>query len=529
MAPNVKGKVSGIWLYENSDAKPVRALIRFQGPKGKDYRLCHAVGQRWHFGGGVDLAPLYDLTEVIAKPVVVVVEGEKCSDILRRWLRQIDLPDIAVTTSIGGAKSANKTDWSPLAGKHVIIIPDNNEAGRNYADDVRSRLAESAATVAIAPLPFGPDAPAKADIADAIDDPGGALGVIRKSWSAEESRRWFFSLIDSALATAESEAESRASIRPEAAATQLQAARGWLARRLADGPVPSAVIIREANQAGFSKRTLDRTKVQAGIRSMRVGRGWVWSLTPRSADGKVAKGTNPEPTGPTKGKPAAAKIAKEATSEGVGNLQANDSNSVHSEGLHSKIANVHPFYIREKKKNLREEIQDREENRREIQNRLESPAHTREGDANAPSLSSHVPTPGIPDGEAENLTHRALSRPPGVPVVAAGKPIAVEWSGDLRLTGSAGRSLPLSACQDSPLTTIESREAPGRPLDERSQARTCGIYQPSWETHHEATSGLLDDFEVYLNRIFAAGSDQRTAIKCICHPPRVAWAKSGGR
>ena len=43
------------------------------------------------------------------------------------------LPDHVIVTSPNGAKSANKADWSPLAGRAAIIWPDADEAGRGYA------------------------------------------------------------------------------------------------------------------------------------------------------------------------------------------------------------------------------------------------------------------------------------------------------------------------------------------------------------------------------------------------------------
>jgi hypothetical protein len=67
--------------------------------------------------------------------VVFVVEGEKCADLLRKL-------GFVVVTSSHGSGSAAKTDWGPLAGKEVFLVPDKNSAGERYIDDVGKLLAE---------------------------------------------------------------------------------------------------------------------------------------------------------------------------------------------------------------------------------------------------------------------------------------------------------------------------------------------------------------------------------------------------
>jgi DNA primase len=58
-----------------------------------------------------------------------VVEGEKVVDAL-----QSVLPNCVVTPSMGGAQSAGKTNWRPLKDRQVIIWPDPDEAGSEYAE-----------------------------------------------------------------------------------------------------------------------------------------------------------------------------------------------------------------------------------------------------------------------------------------------------------------------------------------------------------------------------------------------------------
>ncbi len=60
-----------------------------------------------------------------------VSEGEKAADTAQRIF-----PDHVAVTSPGGAKAAGKADWGPLAGRRVVIWPDNDEPGA-FGDEHR--------------------------------------------------------------------------------------------------------------------------------------------------------------------------------------------------------------------------------------------------------------------------------------------------------------------------------------------------------------------------------------------------------
>ena len=69
------------------------------------------------------IRPLYNLPNINNADTVIVVEGEKCAD----YLNSLGL---VATTNIGGASvPPEKTDWKPLEGKHIILWPDNDDAG----------------------------------------------------------------------------------------------------------------------------------------------------------------------------------------------------------------------------------------------------------------------------------------------------------------------------------------------------------------------------------------------------------------
>lgn len=82
------------------------------------------------------LRPLYALSAITTQSIedrIIVVEGEPSAEALleRGYL---------ATTSSGGSSLAAKTDWSPLAGRRVLIWPDNDAAGAKYAILVKSIL-----------------------------------------------------------------------------------------------------------------------------------------------------------------------------------------------------------------------------------------------------------------------------------------------------------------------------------------------------------------------------------------------------
>lgn len=82
------------------------------------------------------LRPLFGLPELLAAHPTIpvyVVEGEPAATALRSigWV---------ATTSSGGCSIPEKTDWSPLVGRRVIVWPDNDEPGRRYAESVTEIL-----------------------------------------------------------------------------------------------------------------------------------------------------------------------------------------------------------------------------------------------------------------------------------------------------------------------------------------------------------------------------------------------------
>jgi hypothetical protein len=167
------GKPSDQWTYHDIHGKPVGKIVRWDSPDGaKDIRPIALHLNGWRIEGMPVPRPLYRLPELANAERVFVVEGEKAADAARSI-------GLVATTSPHGAASTGKADWSPLAGKECVILPDNDDAGRKYADDVAAAL--SALTppaqvriVDLATLPDGSPMPAGSDIVEWIAGHGEA-------------------------------------------------------------------------------------------------------------------------------------------------------------------------------------------------------------------------------------------------------------------------------------------------------------------------------------------------------------------
>ena len=161
------GPRSQDWTYHDADGQPVGVIVRWDLADGKkDIRPVSRHGDGWRIGGMPEPRPLYGLPDLAGAARIYVPEGEKATDAARAI-------GLTATTSPHGAQSADKCDWSPLAGTEVIIMPDNDEAGERYADDVTAILRKlvPAPTIKVVRLP---DLPEAGDIVDWVEGHGEA-------------------------------------------------------------------------------------------------------------------------------------------------------------------------------------------------------------------------------------------------------------------------------------------------------------------------------------------------------------------
>ncbi len=126
----VAGRYVAKWPYQNQDGGECFWMLRFDLTKGgKTYRPIHRNGNRYVLGDPPGLLPLYGLLNLNGQDRVYLVEGEKCADAAR-------FIGLTAVTSAHGAESPDKSDWSVLAGREVVILPDADDAGNRYATGV---------------------------------------------------------------------------------------------------------------------------------------------------------------------------------------------------------------------------------------------------------------------------------------------------------------------------------------------------------------------------------------------------------
>jgi hypothetical protein len=140
----------------------------------KDFRARRPNGAGWTWTlDGTRRVP-YRLPELrLTKPgaLVLIVEGEKDADRLAGL-------GLNATTNLGGAGKWRAGYNEPLAGRDVVILPDNDDPGRRHTQGLAASLAGLASRVRIIELP---NLPPKGDVSDWLDAGGSRddlLGLI---------------------------------------------------------------------------------------------------------------------------------------------------------------------------------------------------------------------------------------------------------------------------------------------------------------------------------------------------------------
>lgn len=191
-----RGRPEAVWRYRTPGRDGVEQLLglvyRFRSSDGGKEILpcCYAEhletkAREWRWLAFPAPRPLYIPRERWAhdppdnQRPVLVVEGEKCADAAAAVFQDID-----VCTWPGGSKAVEKTDWSLLAGRRVIIWPDCDaqtdkegallpeaaQPGIKAAERIAVllRALEPSAHVKILALPPPGECPSGWDVADAI-------------------------------------------------------------------------------------------------------------------------------------------------------------------------------------------------------------------------------------------------------------------------------------------------------------------------------------------------------------------------
>ena len=156
--PKRKTHIVAQYDYRDEAGNVLSQAVRYEPKDFKQRRPDGKGGWTWSVNG-VRVVP-YRLPELLVEPAqpVVVAEGEKDCDNLAR------IGVLATCNACGAGKwTAEHSEF--LRGRRIIVLPDNDEAGRNHAQQVARSLHGIAASVQIVELP---DLPAKGDVSDWI-------------------------------------------------------------------------------------------------------------------------------------------------------------------------------------------------------------------------------------------------------------------------------------------------------------------------------------------------------------------------
>jgi putative DNA primase/helicase len=159
-----KQEPEAIYQYQDAFGKLLFEKLRYPGKRFLQ-RKPAANGRGWEYALGDIKKPLYRLPEVLVANFVIICEGEKDAD----TVRALNLNNrgkswfVAATTNFDGAEKWRDEYSVFLAGKWVIILPDNDERGRAHAEQVARSVYPYTEHLKIVALPGLPE---KGDVTD---------------------------------------------------------------------------------------------------------------------------------------------------------------------------------------------------------------------------------------------------------------------------------------------------------------------------------------------------------------------------
>jgi len=153
------GPVSARWDYLDASGQLIAVVKRYDPPLGrKQFRPWDVMRRK---AAPPEPRPLYNQPEMLKSAQVILVEGEKCAQAL------IEVGYCATTAMHGANAPVEKTDWSPLVAKQVLIWPDRDKPGWEYAERARQAILKAGAMSCVILVPPD-DKPEGWDAADAV-------------------------------------------------------------------------------------------------------------------------------------------------------------------------------------------------------------------------------------------------------------------------------------------------------------------------------------------------------------------------
>jgi len=157
---NLGQKPEAIYSYTDAFGKELFQVVRYPGKRFAQRRADGNGG--WVYKTQDLKMVLYRMPEVLTAKQVIICEGEKDADNLTAAVKETNR-HLAVTTCPRGAGKWQDQFSVYLAGKQVLILPDNDDAGRKHAELVATSAYRHAQGVKILALPGLPE---KGDVSD---------------------------------------------------------------------------------------------------------------------------------------------------------------------------------------------------------------------------------------------------------------------------------------------------------------------------------------------------------------------------
>lgn len=185
-----RGRSVATWTYHDRNSVPVGKVLRWNTERGGKIEKTYLPVSRgadglWRVEGMSKPRPLFDLPGLLSLEAgsrIYVTEGERAADAARA-------AGLVATTSPHGSQAAGKADWSPLAGLDVVVLPDHDTSGEEYAADV-VRLAAAAGAKSVRVVRLAGrwrDLPEHGDVADVVDGTGGDVEELESVRTALEA------------------------------------------------------------------------------------------------------------------------------------------------------------------------------------------------------------------------------------------------------------------------------------------------------------------------------------------------------
>jgi AAA domain len=186
---HTKPRIVATYDYHDAKGELIYQVVRYAPKDFRQRRPDGNGGWIWKMQG-VERVP-YRLPHLLNANEVFIVEGEKDADNLAKL-------GVAATTNPGGADKWPDSFGRWFDGRHAIILPDNDQPGRDHAQDVARKLKDHAASIRILDLP---GLPPKGDVSDWIAAGGTADQLLELAdqvpyWQPTSAVRPFYWTLD---------------------------------------------------------------------------------------------------------------------------------------------------------------------------------------------------------------------------------------------------------------------------------------------------------------------------------------------